>query len=239
VTGASSGVGQELAQILYSKNAKVYIAARSSEKASKAIASIESAISKSHGELVFLHLDLDDLTTIKASANEFLSKEQRLDVLFNNAGVMRPPLGSKTKQGYELQIGTNNLAPFLFTKFLTPILVTTAKSSPTGSVRVVWVSSSAAEFVAPKGGVDMSLLDGHGKSTFEYYGISKAGNILHSKEFAKRFGNDGIICVVCLFSVLEGFHLTIIGTESRQLENASLSYNELPYKSPFEFLRFA
>lgn len=199
-------MGQELAQILYSRNAKVYVAARSSEKASKAITTIESAVPKSHGELVFLHLDLDDLTTIKASANEFLSKEERLDVLFNNAGVMRPPLGSKTKQGYELQIGTNNVAPFLFTKFLTPILIKTAKTSSTGSVRVVWVSSSAAEFVAPKGGVDMSLLDGHGKSTFEYYGLSKAGNILHNKEFAKRFGNEGVISVVCSFSMLREFN---------------------------------
>ena len=59
----------------------------------------------SKGELVFLHLDLDDLSTIKKSAEEFLSKEQKLDVLWNNAGVMVPPQGSKTKQGYEMQLG--------------------------------------------------------------------------------------------------------------------------------------
>jgi retinol dehydrogenase 12 len=88
---------------------------------------------------VFLRLDLDDLTTIKKSAEEFLAKETRLDVLWNNAGVMIPPQGSKTKQGYELQLGTNNVAPFLFTKFLTPLLVETAKSATKGSVRVLWV----------------------------------------------------------------------------------------------------
>lgn len=201
MTGASSGVGQELAQILYSKNAKVYLAARSSEKASKAISAINSAVPQSNGALVFLHLDLDDLTTIKSSANEFLSKEERLDVLFNNAGVMRPPLGSKTKQGYELQIGTNNIATFLFTKFVTPLLIKTAKMSTTGSVRVVWVSSSAAEILAPKGGVDMSLLDGSGKSSSQYYGLSKAGNIFHNKEFATAFGQEGILSVVRTFPI--------------------------------------
>lgn len=52
----------------------------------------------------YLSLDLDDLGTIKMSADEFLSKEERLDVLWNNAGVMVPPAGSKTKQvGHSLQ----------------------------------------------------------------------------------------------------------------------------------------
>ena len=191
-------MGKELAQILYSHNAKVYVAARSKEKASKAIESIKAAFPKSAGELVFLSLDLDDLTTIKKSAEEFLSKEKKLDVLWNNAGVMIPPQGSKTKQGYELQLGTNNVAPFLFTKLLTPILASTAKTSPTGSVRVVWVSSSAAEGFSPTNGVDMDNLDYKtDKSAWHKYGVSKAGNVLHCKEYAKRHEADGIISVVC------------------------------------------
>jgi len=93
VTGASSGVGKELAQILFSRDAKVYVATRSEERASEAIDSIKAAVPDSQGSLVFLKLDLDDLTTIKSSAEEFLAKEQRLDVLWNNAGVMFPPGG--------------------------------------------------------------------------------------------------------------------------------------------------
>jgi retinol dehydrogenase-12 len=191
-------VGKELVQILYSRNAKVYVAGRSSENASKAIASIQAAVPKSKGILEFLHLDLDDLTTIKKSADEFLSKETKLDVLWNNAGVMVPPQGSKTKQGYELQLGTNNVAPFLFTKLLIPILQSTAKTAAPGSVRVVWVSSSAAESFAPKGIIDFNNLDYKvDKAAFTKYGISKGGNILHATQFAKRYGGDGIISVVC------------------------------------------
>jgi retinol dehydrogenase-12 len=190
-------VGKELAQILYAHDAKVYVAARSKERAGQVMEEIRANFPASKGELVYLHLDLEDLSTIKASAEEFLGKEDRLDVLWNNAAVMNTPAGSKTKQGYELQLGTNNIAPFLFTKLLTPVLVETAKTAPKGSVRVVWVSSSAAEAIAPVGGVDMNNLDyKKDLSGWMKYGISKGGNILHSNEFAKRHEEDGIISVV-------------------------------------------
>lgn len=197
MTGSSSGLGKDLAEILYAHNAKVYIAARSEQKAKAAIEQIKTKNAGSRGALVYLHLDLNDLTTIKASAEAFLAQEKSLHVLWNNAGVMRPPQGSKTKQGYELQIGTNNVAPFLFTKLLTPLLVETAKTSPSGSVRVVWVSSSAAKNFAPEGGLDVANLDYHvDKGVWPKYGISKAGNIYHGKEYARRFGKDGILSLV-------------------------------------------
>ncbi|KAJ4396429.1 short-chain alcohol dehydrogenase [Gnomoniopsis smithogilvyi] len=197
VTGANTGVGKELAQILYSKNATVYCAARSDEKALKAISSIKAALPDSTGALIFLSLDLADLSTIKASVNEFLSKEKKLHVLFNNAGVMNPPEGSKTAQGYDLQLGVNNLGTFLFTKLLTPILLQTAKAEDPATVRVVWVASSAAETpLAPVGGVDLSNLDYHvEKSPFERYVISKSGNYLQGVEFARRHKADGVVGV--------------------------------------------
>jgi retinol dehydrogenase-12 len=199
VTGSSSGIGKELAQILFSHNAKVYVAARSSEKAAKAIESIKQTFPNSKGRLEFLHLDLGDLTTIKKTTEEFISKETRLDVLWNNAGVQISPQGSKTKQGYELQLGTNTIGPFLFTKLLTSILQATAKEAPLGSVRVVWTSSSIAESLSPQNGVDMDNLDYKvDKGAWHKYGISKAGNILHPKEYAKRYLDDGIVSVVCL-----------------------------------------
>ncbi len=101
MTGSNTGVGKEVAQILYSKHAKVYIFARSVEKANKAIESIKHAFPDSEGELHFIHLDLNDLRTIKISTEQFLSKETKLHVLFNNAGLMQPPSGSTSAQGYE------------------------------------------------------------------------------------------------------------------------------------------
>ena len=196
VTGASSGVGEQVATLLYSKNAKVYIATRSKSKALATIDSIKSKYPAAEGEILFLHLDLADLSTIKASAQEFLKDNYRLDVLINNAGCAMPPKGSKTVQGYETQLGVNTLGPFLFTKCLHSILKDTTKVAPSCSVRVVWVSSNAAELFAPKNGVDMDNLDYHiPRSQGVEYAVSKAGNIFHSSEFALRSKGEGIISV--------------------------------------------
>lgn len=103
VTGGYAGVGHELVKILYQKNAKVYVAGRSKDKADKSIATIRNEVPNSKGELVFLLLDLNDLSKIEKSAQDFLDKEERLDVLTNNAGVMFPPSGSKNAHGHEVQ----------------------------------------------------------------------------------------------------------------------------------------
>ncbi|KAI1391570.1 putative short-chain dehydrogenase [Hypoxylon trugodes] len=196
VTGSNTGVGKELARILYSKNAKVYIAARSQDKANKAIEEISNAFPSSKGGLAFLKLDLSDLTKIKGSVDEFLAKEKKLDVLFNNAGVQNNlPEPSKTPQGFEYHLGVNTLGTFAFTKLLTPILVATAKTE--GTSRVVWVSSGGTEIVGEKStAVDMSNLDYHIDKPYLYkYGISKAGNWLHGVEYAKRYKAEGVISV--------------------------------------------
>ena len=199
VTGASAGVGKELARLLYSHNGTVYCAARSSERANAAMTWMKEAHPSSTGSLHYLHLDLNDLDGIKPSAEAFLAKEQRLHVLFNNAGVMVPPLGSTTKQGLEMQLGTNCVAPFLFTKLLTPVLVSTAKmdGGQSGAVRVVWVSSSAAHLGAPTGGLDVRNLDYKKDATvFTKYAVSKGGNVLHAVEYQRRFGDEGVVSVV-------------------------------------------
>ncbi|KAL5092253.1 hypothetical protein Trisim1_002139 [Trichoderma cf. simile WF8] len=197
ITGANTGVGKELAKILYAKNASVYIAARSEERALAAINEIETYSPQSSGKLAFLQLDLADLTTIPASAQKFLGRESKLHVLFNNAGVMNPGKGSITKQGYELQLGVNNIGTYFFTKLLSPILVETAKSEKPGTVRVVWVASSAAESPAvPKGGVDMKTIDKRTEmGDFTSYALSKAGNYLHAVEMAKRFKDKGVVSI--------------------------------------------
>lgn len=195
VTGASAGVGKELSRLLYSLHGTVYLAARSKERANAAIDWIRETHPDSKGRLEFLYLELADLESIKPAAEEFLGKEKRLDVLFNNAGVMVPPQGSKTKQGWELQLGTNCLGHYAFTKLLTPLLIQTAKSSEPGSVRVVWVSSSAV-LGAPTGGVDLDNLDYHDdKFAAQKYSVSKAGNVLHALAMRNLHEKDGIVSV--------------------------------------------
>ncbi|KAK7959620.1 uncharacterized protein PG986_004474 [Apiospora aurea] len=192
VTSSNTGLGKEIARIVYSKNAKVYMMARSREKTLKARKDIEAAVPKSGGELIFLPLDLSDLTQVKKSVIAFLAREHQLHILFNNAGVGYPEKGSKTKQGYEPQLGVNCISTFAFTKLLTPTLVSTAKASPANSVRVVWVTSSAAEATSPQGFVEnLPKVDKMG--AFEQYSISKLSNYFHATEFAARHRADGVL----------------------------------------------
>ncbi|KAJ4360754.1 short-chain alcohol dehydrogenase [Didymosphaeria variabile] len=184
--------------MLYSANGKVYIAARSEDKATKAIADIQAANLSSKGSLIFLHLDLADLATIKATVQSFLSREEKLHVLFNNAGVMSvPSVPDRTPQGYEMNLGVNNVGTFLLTKLLTPILVSTAQTESPGVVRVVWVSSTIDLAAAKNVGVPLDDLEYRKKEVpgMNRYGLSKTGNWLHAVEYAKLHKSDGVVCV--------------------------------------------
>ncbi|KAM0522498.1 hypothetical protein ACHAPE_002088 [Trichoderma viride] len=197
VTGGYSGVGYQLSKLLYAKNAIVYIAGRREDAGQDAIKSIKEAHSDSKGKLEFLLLDLADLSTIKAGANAFLEKETRLDVLFNNAGIMRLPKQAPTrsKQDHEIMMAVNCFGPYLFTKLLHPVIESTAKSSPAGSVRVIWLGSLMIQLMAPKGGVDLDNLDYKKKMLDEYtrYSASKAGNLFIGSEWARRDADNGIL----------------------------------------------
>lgn len=196
VTGGYAGCGHQLSKILYQHNATVYIAGRSPDKAYKTIESIKADHPNSSGKLVFLQVDFSDLATIKPAVEEFTSKESHLNTLTNNAGVMNPPSGSKDKQGYELQLGTNCLGPFLFSKLLTPILKKTAEKAPADTVRVTWAASMAVG-MSPKGGVTFKA-DGvsvEQTDAMTGYSQSKAANCLLAAEYAQHHAKDGIVSV--------------------------------------------
>lgn len=195
VTGGYSGVGLELVKLLHAAHATVYVAGRSADKAAQAIDAVKKA-QPDGGRVEFLQLDLAHLASIKKSADEFVAKEERLDVLTNNAGVMFPPKGSVTEEGHELQMGTNCLGPFLFTQLLLPLLRKTAAASPPGSVRVTWAASLATDLLSPAHGVDLDEATGAPKVLGlpqQNYGQSKSGNVLLGAEFARRHREDGIV----------------------------------------------
>ncbi len=105
-------------------------------------------------------------------------------------------MGTYTKQGIELHLGVNCIAPLLFTRLLLPELRAAAATSPRGSVRIVWASSWMAESQSPKGGIDFSELPQGTNNSNRNYGTSKAGNWLLAVEGARRFGGEGIVSVV-------------------------------------------
>lgn len=199
VTGGNSGVGFELAKILYSKGGTVYIAGRTATKVTSAIEQIKTeTATETPGKLNALTVDLGNLSTIAPCVSDFLSRESRLDVLFNNAGLSRQPPGSATAQGHEIHMGTNCLGPYLLTKLLMPTLAATAKSAPKNSVRVVFTSSGIIDLTGPPGGISFEELE-PGKFSADMninYSASKLGNWFLAAEFDRRHAEQGVVAVV-------------------------------------------
>ena len=195
VTGGASGVGLELCTFLYQAGGKVYLAGRSETKAQAAIAKIKTSPTKSSGHLDFLLLSLEDLTTIKPAVETFVTKESRLDILFNNAGVSLPPRGSVSAQGHELQMATNCLGHYLLTQLLLPTLLKTAESAPPATVRVIWTSSIVVDASAPKGGMNITELTNPSSNQQRNYLNSKTGNWFLASALAGQVSSNGVLSV--------------------------------------------
>ncbi|KAF7796355.1 hypothetical protein EIP86_007532 [Pleurotus ostreatoroseus] len=193
ITGGNTGIGKETAKTLLTRNAKVYIACRNQEKMETAIADIELETGK---RACSLQLDLASLKSIKKAAAEFRTKETKLHVLYNNAGIMQPPIEMMTADGYDVQFGTNVLGHFYFTQQLMPLLLSTAKTTPSGKVRVINVSSMGHLGVSH---IDYDTLRENTKRAklgpWKLYFQSKFGNVVYSNELHRRYHDQGIVSI--------------------------------------------
>ena len=180
VTGANTGIGLETAKMLAQKGAEVVLACRNREKGEAAAARIRA---EAPGAKVTVdELDLSDLDSVATFADAFAASHDRLDLLIDNAGVMVPPLG-RTKQGFELQMGTNHLGHFALTARLLPLL------ERTPGARVVVVSSTAQN----AGRIDFDDLNWktRGYSAWRAYGQSKLANMMFALELSRRLAAAG------------------------------------------------
>lgn len=164
VTGANSGLGLITARELARAGAHVILAVRDTAKGDQAAASIP-------GQTEVRTLDLADLASIRAFAD---GMDSDVDVLINNAGLMAIPQ-SKTKDGFEMQIGTNHLGHFALTNLLLPKITD----------RVVTVSSGAHRMGKIRLD-DLNWKRGGDYSPWPAYGQSKLANLLFTLELEKR-----------------------------------------------------
>ena len=153
---------------------KVILACRNMQKAESAIEEIKKTTP--NADLLAMPLDLSDLQSVRDFAQSFTEQFDRLDILINNAGIMVPPF-SKTKDGFESQMGVNYFAHFLLTGLLLPLLEKTEGS------RIVALGSMAHK----SGKIDFDNLNAERSySKFGAYSMSKLSCIMFAYELQRR-----------------------------------------------------
>ncbi len=175
ITGANSGIGKIAARELARQGARVIVACRSREKALPVVEEIRRDTGNDRVELVAL--DLGDLASVRACANELLDRKLPLHVLINNAGLA----GQRglTRDGFEIQFGTNHLGHYLLTRLLLDRIV------ESGPARIVNVAS-ASHYNARK--IDWAAQREKTRSftAMREYSVSKLANVLFTRELARR-----------------------------------------------------
>ncbi|KAI1373881.1 hypothetical protein F4677DRAFT_427528 [Hypoxylon crocopeplum] len=198
ITGAAGDLGRQTAVELvrHGHPARIYVAdlPRDANKQADILGQIQreayNGEAKPNGahatDLRFLDLDLTSLESVKRCASDFIAKEERLDILVLNAGIIRVKPGS-TAEGYELHFGLNYLGHALLSRLLVPIMLRTAQQQSNADLRVVVVSSEG-HAMAPDGGIQFDRLktDCAEMSYSRRYGQSKLALISLARELASR-----------------------------------------------------
>ena len=180
ITGANSGIGLEAFKILGAKGATMIMASRNPDKANKALEHVRSEVPNAKTD--FIQLDLASLASVKAAANAFKSKYDKLDILINNGGVAWHPRKT-TADGFELHFGTNHLGHFALGGHLLGSLL------KADSPRIVAIASIAHRF----GYIhfdDLQLEKGY--NMFASYGQSKMANLLYTFELNRLAQRAGV-----------------------------------------------
>ncbi len=179
VTGTTSGLGEGTATVLARKNATVIMAARNIKKAESVANEILEENKKA--KIDIQELDLSSLESVNNFSTSINKKYKALDCLINNAGIMACPY-SKTKDGFEIQMGTNHLGHFALTGQLISLLKKTPNS------RVVNVSSIAHT----SGNIDFDDLNWEKRKyrTWSAYSDSKLANLYFTYELSRKLEKD-------------------------------------------------
>ncbi|WP_198320485.1 SDR family NAD(P)-dependent oxidoreductase [Actinosynnema pretiosum] len=180
VTGANTGLGFETARVLAERGATVVLAVRDVEKGKQAAERIA-------GEVLVQELDLTSLDSVREAAAALRAAHPRLDLLINNAGVMYTPKLT-TRDGFELQFGTNHLGHFALTGLLLENLL------PVPGSRVVTVSSTGHRIQAAIHFDDLHWERGYSRAGA--YGQSKLANLMFTYELQRRLAAHGTTIAV-------------------------------------------
>ncbi|MET7816977.1 SDR family NAD(P)-dependent oxidoreductase [Micromonospora zamorensis] len=192
VTGANTGLGFETARLLAERGASVVLAVRDTGKGKLAAA-------RMNGDVSVRELDLTSLESVRAAADGLRAAHPRIDLLINNAGVMYTPK-QNTRDGFEMQFGTNHLGHFALTGLLLDLLL------PVPGSRVVTVSSTGHRIRAAIHFDDLQWERSYGRAAA--YGQSKLANLMFTYELQRRLAAHGTTVAVAAHPGVSNTELT-------------------------------
>ncbi|MHB1328483.1 MAG: SDR family NAD(P)-dependent oxidoreductase [Gemmatimonadales bacterium] len=179
VTGATSGLGREVARRLAAGGAHVILHGRDSARGAEVLGEIRAA---GKGSARFYTADLSVTADVRRFGETILKDYDRLDVLINNAGIgTAPDVREVTAEGYESRFQVNYLSGFLLTRILLPRLLSSAPS------RIVNVSSLSA---APIDFDDVMIEQNF--TGRRAYGQSKLAQIMFTFDLAAELEGKGV-----------------------------------------------
>jgi NAD(P)-dependent dehydrogenase (short-subunit alcohol dehydrogenase family) len=189
ITGANSGIGYPTARELARAGAHILLGSRDRAKGEVAVARLRSEVPKASVELSVF--DLASLASIRDFAARELDSGLPLDLLVDNAGVMAPPKRLETKDGFELQFGTNVVGHFALTGLLMPAMERAAASSEAKLLqtsRVVIVASIAHK----RGHIDFEDLQSkRSYVSMKAYAQTKLADLMLAFELDRRLQAKG------------------------------------------------
>ena len=186
ITGAASGIGQEVACQLAERGANIIVLCLSQQDFDVGATAILAR--EPQASVRPLIVDLGSMESVRTGAEAFMAEYDRLDVLINNAGIMGVPYG-KTVDGVEKQFGVNHLGHYLLTLRLLPLLEKTA------GARIVVVGSQGHMNLKR---FSLDHLDGTGYKPVQAYWYSKLYTIMFGAELDQRLkaSNASTLCVI-------------------------------------------
>jgi NAD(P)-dependent dehydrogenase (short-subunit alcohol dehydrogenase family) len=175
ITGADSGVGLEVARILASWGASVVLAVPHLDRGQRAAAQV--ARTAFRPDVSVQRLDLSSLASVRDAAAELRARFPKIDLLINNANVMRPSRHT-TQDGFELQFGMNHLGHFAFTGLLLEQML------PAPGSRLVTVSGAEHRLRTRIHFDDLQWKRSY--DPIAAYGQSKLANLMFTYELQRR-----------------------------------------------------
>ena len=182
ITGATDGMGRQLARDLAAQGATLLLHGRDQARGEATLTEIRRATG--NDRLKYYRADFASLDEVRELAQRITAEQKRLDVLVNNAGIGGSPDDRKralSRDGYELRLAVNYLAPFLLTRSLLPLL---QASAPSRIVNVASVGQEPIDF--------NDLMLEHGYDGYRAYGQTKLALIMFAFDLAEELKGTGV-----------------------------------------------